>query len=90
MLLKPMTDGRVSGTGTIACESRIFGGILLSTDGTNAATISVQKDNSNGDPVFEFYSVTAQMVVAPIQASDTLYYSISGTNVTAQLFEWVR
>lgn len=90
MLLKSLTEGRISGTGTVVCESGMFAGCLISTDATNAAVISIQEDNSSGDPIFELSTVTAQMVVAPFKAARKLYYSITGTGATAQLYEWVQ
>jgi len=36
-------------------------------------------------------SVTAQMIIAPIDLGNTttLYYSITGTGASAMLYEWV-
>lgn len=98
MLLRALTDGAVSGTGTITVENRTLGGVLISTNNTNAAVVVVRVTDSSGHRVFSISSLTPGFHVAPIrlqgpndkQASQTLYYDISGTGASAQLFEWVE
>jgi len=88
--LKDLTSGAVSGTGTVNLTkgSRTFGGVMLSTDGTNLGTVVIRKESVSGEKILEFSSISSIFIPAPFDASDTIYYSITGTSVTAQLFEW--
>ena len=91
MLLKSVSDGRITGTGTLEFESRILGGVLISADGTNAAVVTVQADNSSGATVFSLSSESPIFVAGPIAiGSSAGYYSITGTGGAAQLYEWVE
>lgn len=97
MLLKPATNGAVSGTGTAFIESRILGAVLISTDGTNAAVVTVQKDDSSGRTVFSISTKTPLFIMGPIGIRDTAnaasqqaYYSVTGTGASAQFYEWVE
>lgn len=91
MVLRPITDGSVTSTGTVTCESRILGGVLITADGTNDATVTLQKDNSGGVTIFEMVSKSPIFITGPIRAdTQTLYYSVSGTGAAAQLYEWVE
>ena len=97
MLLKSATNGAVSGTGTFPLDSRILGGVLISTDGTNAAVVTVQKDNSNGRQIFSISTKTPIFITGPIgnrdtdnSASQLAYYSVTGTGASAQFYEWVQ
>ena len=93
MLLKALgTDGALTGTGTLTCESRILGGVLITADGTNNATVIVRKDNSSGDQIFDLVTKTPVFITGPItnKGSQTLYYDISGTGAAAQFFEWIE
>ena len=91
MILKPITDGKVAGTGTLTLESRILGGILVSSDGTNAAVIIIRNDDASGTRFFDISTKAPGLIIGPIKAdSDTIYYSITGTNASAQLYEWVN
>lgn len=97
MLLKPATNGAVTGTGTAPLESRILGGVLISTDGTNAAVVTVQKDNASGRQIFSISTKTPIFISGPIANRDTdnstsqvAYYSVTGTGASAQLYEWAE
>ena len=96
MNLRALTDGRVSGTGTVVLEGHHqpggkLGGVLITTDGTNAAAVTVQKDNASGKAIFSISTKTPMMVTAPMDAEGTsaLYYSITGAGAAAQLYEWI-
>jgi hypothetical protein len=58
MKLKALTDGSVTGTGTLALPTQILGGVLITADGTNDATVTVQRNNSSGLTVFELVTKT--------------------------------
>ena len=91
MLLNPVSSGSVTSTGTLTFNSRILGGVLISADGTNAVTITLQKDNSSGDEVFDLVTKSPIFVAAPISiGSNAGYYSVSGTGGAAQFYEWAE
>lgn len=95
MQLKPLTNGRISGTGTVTlgyqATGGMLGGVLISTDGTNAAVVTIRRNNAVGEVLFDLSTITAQMVIAPVDTGGTatIYYSITGTGATAMLYEWV-
>jgi len=96
MNLIALTDGRVSGTGTLTLEGAAsaggkLGGVLITTDGTNAAAVTVQRDNASGKTIFSVSTKTPMMVTAPMdsEATSVLYYSVTGTGAAAQFYEWV-
>ena len=94
MLLIPLKNeagvgGKLSGTGIINLKRKILGGVLISTDSTNAAVVQIRKDNSSGDIIFDESTKNPMFPVVPIQAADQIYYNISGTGASAQLFEWM-
>lgn len=92
MLLKALgTGGAVTSTGTLTCESRIMGGVLITADGTNNCTVIVKKDNASGDQVFDIVTKSPIFVAAPISlgSTQTLYHDVSGTGGAAMFFEWV-
>lgn len=90
MLLRPLTAGKVSGTGTVTLESRILGGVLITTDNTNAAAVVVRATDSSGAKVFDLSTLSPGFHIAPLQAAAQIYYDISGTGASAMLFEWVE
>jgi len=86
---RPLTETKITGTGTLTCENGIIGGVLISTDNSNAAAVTIQKDGSKGEMVFDISTKTAMYVRCQIPAATTIYYSISGTGASAQIFEYV-
>ena len=92
MLLKALgTAGALTSDGTLTCESRILGGVLITTDGTTAVTVICRKDNSGGDQVFDLSTKSPIFVTGPISlgTTQTLYYNVSGANGAAMFYEWV-
>ena len=91
MVLRKLSNGRISGTGTIQCKSFILGGVLISTNNTNAAAVQIRRDDVNGKLLFDISTITSMFATAPIstEGTQTLYYSITGTGGSAQLYEWV-
>ncbi len=90
MLLKPTSDGAVTGTGTHTFDSGILGGVLITADGTNDVTVTVQRDNSSGTTVFDIVTKTPIFIAGPLDIGSTSgYFSVSGTGGAAQFYEWV-
>ena len=92
MVLRPLTNGAFAGTQTLKVPSFIVGGILISADGTNAATVTVQRNDSGGKEVFEVVTKIPLWIAGPfsLEATDTAYVSVSGTGAAAQIYEWVE
>ncbi len=91
MKLRKLTAGRISGTGTIFVESYTIGGVLISTDNTNAAAVTLRRNNATGAQIIDISTITSMWITGPfdLEGTNDLYYSISGTGATAQLYEWV-
>lgn len=96
-VLRSLTDGRVSGTGTLNLEapygSRVFGGCLISTDGTNAAVVVVRETNASGPQIFSISTISPGLFAAPInikEGTSSIHYSVTGTGAEAQLYEWLK
>ena len=91
MLIKSITNGSVSSTGTITCESGIVGGILLTTDNTNAAVVELRRNSASGKKILQVSTVTSMWISGPFSLEETtqLYYSITGTGAAGQVFEWI-
>ena len=92
MLLRSISEGTIAGTGTLQMPAKVLGGVLITADGTNNATILLQTDNSSGAQIFELVTKSPIFITGPISnnGSQTLYYSISGTGASAQIYEWVE
>lgn len=89
--VRPITDGTVTGTGTITLDSYLFGGIDLNADGTNAGTVQIRDNNSSGTVIIDASSVNGKTIIAPFHApSGKIYYSVSGTGADAMLYEWIE
>ena len=90
MILKPVSDGSIAGTTTLTFQSQVLGGVLITANGTNDATVTLQRDNSNGTTVFKIVTKSPIFVAGPIQiGSKAGYLSATGTGAAAQLYEWV-
>ncbi len=89
--LRDLTSGKVTGSGTLslATDSRTLGGIGISADGTNLATLTIREDNASGNIIFQMSTTSSIFIGAPFEATDTIYYTISGTGASVELFEWI-
>jgi len=95
MNLVALTDGTVTSTGSMTLQGQStaggkLGGVLITTDGTNAAVVTVQRNNASGKTLFSVSTKTPMMITAPIdsEGTSTLYYSVTGTGAAAQFYEW--
>lgn len=90
MIFESLTSA-IAGADTLQMSSFIFGGANVFTDGTNAATVIVREDNAAGKVLLHAITKTSMEIMNPIKSnSKTIYYSITGTGATAQLFGWVN
>jgi len=90
-VLREISSGQISSTGTVTCGTKMLGGINIVADGTNVGTVVIRKDTSGGAILFQTSTKNPIMLVAPIYAgTETLYYSITGTGCTAEIYEWVK
>ena len=91
MILNPASDGSVAGTGTLTFESRILGGVLITADGSNDTTVTLQRDNSDGFTVFKIVTKSPIFVAGPLSlGSQAGYYSVTGTGSGCQFYEWAE
>ena len=92
MLIKALTNGRISGTGSLEVSSGILGGALITTNGTDAVTVTVQRVDSGGKTIVSVSTTVPMFVAGPFSLENSLiaYYSVSGTGGTAQLYEWIN
>jgi hypothetical protein len=93
MILKPIgNDGSLTSTGTLPLDSRILGGVLITADGTNNATVIVRTDSATGQIIFKLVTKSPAFITGPIRngGSNVLYYDVSGTGAAAMFYEWVE
>jgi hypothetical protein len=87
--LRDISGGAVTaGTAVLACKSEIFGGAIISADGTNAVTLTVRKNDGAGAIVFQMTTKSTLPIFAPFEADAVVHYTLSGTGGSAQMFEW--
>lgn len=97
MKLRALTNGAIAGTQTLTVPSGIVGGVLLSTDNSNAGSVTVRLGDSGGKQILSISSVTTLWITGPFdleykgpKTSDIIaWVSVSGTGATAQFYEWV-
>lgn len=93
MLLRPITERQVSGTGSFETTGAcLVAGALISADGTNAATVTIRENNSSGKILYEVSTKISGNFILPYPVFTNykhLYYSITGTGASAMLFEAV-
>ena len=91
MLLKTLTAGAVSGTDTLTVKGFIIGGVLITTDGTNAAAVTIRRDDASGKILFQISTKTPIFASGPFSTEETsrIYLSVTGTGGAAQIYEWI-
>lgn len=88
---RSLTDGAVSSTGILNMASPILGGVLFGVDGTNAGTLKIHKGPDAKSPViFHLSAIKVPVfITCEIQAAPQIYYNVSGTGATVQIYEYV-
>lgn len=91
MVLRPITNGSVTGTQTLTIKSGIIGGVLITADSTNAAVVTIQRNDASGKEIFDISTKVPLWLAGPFSLEDTTtaYVSVSGTGAAAQFYEWV-
>jgi len=89
MNLRALTNGSVTGSASFSLDGYLFGGAVITADGTNTATVTVTKP-SDGKVIFKIETKTPILITAPIdsEGEGSLDYSVSGTGAKAQFYEW--
>lgn len=94
MIIKALTNGAISGANILVVPSGIVGGVLVSADGTNDATVVVRRENSTGKPIIHVVSKIPIWINGPFwteePTDDKVYVSVSGTGALAQVYEWIE
>lgn len=68
-------------------RTALFGGCLVTADGTNFATITVV--DGDGNYLMDFKTTGSGVFMAPVMSSTQgITCTVSGTNAYAQFFEW--
>ena len=99
MLLRPVHAARIlasgENTGTLEFPSRMLGQVSISTDGSTAAVVTLQKDNSSGEEVFGISTKTPMIIHGPMllgqdKPTNVGYFSVTGSGAEARFWEWVE
>jgi hypothetical protein len=92
LYLRALTDGKVSGTGTIEIKN---GNVvaLVSTNNSAAAVVVIRRNNDQGKKILDISTITAGMYpptyTVDAEGAKQIYYDISGTGASAQLYEYI-
>ena len=91
MILKALTNGSVTSTGTVVVGSQIIGGVLITTDNSSQGTVILRRDDASGKQIIEIKTVTSMFISGPfsLEGTEVCFYSVSGAGCEAQLYEWV-
>jgi len=89
--VRPISNGAISGSGTLVLTGSRLGGTVISADGLNNAVVEIRKNNATGDVLLDLSTKIPFVETAQILCADTsvIYYSISGTNAKAQIYEHI-
>jgi len=91
MILQPLSEGNLNGTGSVFVSSRIIGGVLVTADGTNNATVILRRDNSTGAIVFHLVTKSPAFLVGPIFCNtQNIHVTCTGTGAGVFIYEWVN
>lgn len=88
-LLRPLSNGKITGSENYTLRDGYFGGVLISTDGANLVTVTVT--DAPGSKIFELITPTPGFVIAPLMTpTNYVTCAVSGANGYAQFYEWVN
>ena len=88
MTISEVSNGAITGTGYLRLTNNLIGGILVNADGTNAASITLRDGSNTGPVLFSYSSKQPLFIQNPIRCnSNQIYYSISGTGTSVEIFE---
>lgn len=91
MILIPLSEGKLNGTGSLHVGSRTVGGILVTADGTNDATVVIRRNTSAGTIVFHLVTKSPAFIAGPIFCNtQEIHVSCTGTGAGVFLYEWVN
>jgi hypothetical protein len=96
MILRALTNGAVIGSNALKVASGIIGGVLITTDNTNAASVVIYRSDGGGNQgakaIFSISTKTTIWVGAPFTIEEAGYVLVvvSGTGASAQIYEWVN
>ena len=90
MYLLPLQVGAaLTGTATLEVPTGIFGGALITADGTNSATVTIREEDGSGRIIFDVDTTSSMPAFAPFKIrGNTIHYTISGTGASAKLYAW--
>lgn len=90
MLLNPISDGGINGVALATILSKTLGGVLISADSTNDATVVIRENSSTGKVVFHMVTKNPAFICAPIGLNATqIYISCTGTGAKCFVYEWI-
>jgi len=92
MHLRALSNGKITGTGTIELSGFKSVKVLISTNNTNAAAVILRKNDSNGEKIFDISTITAGDFPSNpvlVDGANVIYYDISGTGASAQIYGYV-
>lgn len=91
MHLNEISNGQISGTGTLDLDTNKLGGINMFSDGTNPCECVLRDGGPGGRIIFEQTVTGPQLFTMPLLVeSGVLHYTITGIGATVEFFEWSR
>lgn len=97
MGLQALSNGKVSGTNSYTPVARgakgwQFGGALITTNGSDAVTVTCRKNDGSGAIVFQVITVFGGFFAAPIEmgGATAVHTVVSGTGGEAMFYQWTE
>jgi len=86
--LESLTNGAVTGTGTLDIPTGFLGKFRLNADGTNTATLIIRDNDVTGAILIDISTQNTMSEAFPIKiSSKKIYYTVTGLNADAQMYE---
>jgi hypothetical protein len=94
-MFRAISNGAVSGSDFIKLNvPAVFGGVVVTLDGTNAGTVKIYRSDGTtkdtGKCLLSFSGKSAVPLLMEGEQADFIWYTISGTGASAQIFEFVK